>query len=188
MDFAAELVVIGQVIGDCREAADTVQVGPAEGQCGSQSEFGDADEGSDQRAWREIRRDAQGFPAAWEGCGFRPVDACDQADGGVMQWRCDVLYVIWRDRDIRVIHDKNRVAGRVSKIHQDASLVIRRTLRAVDCADLCSGEFGDGPMDVREGGFVRILIAEEELEIRVILVCVRVNGFEEAVLQAVDWF
>lgn len=59
---------------------------------------------------------------------------------------------------------------------------------AGDCANLCSGEFGDCLVDFWEGGVLRVLVAEEELEGWVILVGVTADCFAEAFWEAVDWF
>ena len=180
MNFAAELVIVGQIISDGCESADAVEVGSPESQRRPESELGHSDEGSHQCARCEICRDAQGFPPAWPGRPFRSIDTRDQADRWIAQGTRHIADVIRGDGDVGIVYDDHRVAGRFGQIDQNADFLIRGCLRAVDCADLCSGEFGDGLVDFGEGGVLRILIAEEEFEGWIILVRMGTERFAES--------
>src|SRR5437763_11069759 len=74
VQLAAELVIVGEVIGDCGKAADAVQVGSAKRQSGAQTELGNSNEWRNQRAWCEVCGHPKGFPSARPGVAFGSVE------------------------------------------------------------------------------------------------------------------
>src|SRR5579862_4125450 len=188
VEFAAELIVVGQEIGYRSKAADFFQVGLAERKRRAETEFRYAEPGSHQSTGREIGGDSERFETAGPVAGFGAIETCHQADGSVRKWGGYVVQITGRDGDVTIVHDQQRIASLRHEIHKGTGLGIWRLGRTHDQPDRKGGEFGDQTPDVGARRIVGRMYPEEYLELRIFLERVRSDGLIEAGIAAIDRF
>ena len=93
MQFMAELVIVGDIVGNGGKSADAIEIGSPKRQRRTQAEFRNAEQPGYQCAGREVGRDGERFEAAGPVVRFRAIQAGDQPNAGIGQRRGHVADV-----------------------------------------------------------------------------------------------
>ena len=90
VQFVAELIIVGDIIGDGLKSADPIEIRSSKSQRRTQTEIRHAEQSGHQSAGREIGRDGERFETARPVVRFRSIEARDQSDAGIGKRRGDV--------------------------------------------------------------------------------------------------
>ena len=200
-DACAELVVVGEIVDQRREAADAVQCLARDGEGGAEAEVDaafDAARGED--AGDEVGGDAESFHARADGrllarqaVGAAAIGRGDHADGAIARrrWResrHDGREVVGRDDDVAVVDDDVGIARMRQHLDEVRDLAVgAERLRALDDADGVAGKLFLKPADSGDGGIVQRADAEEDFVFACIfLAAVAGEGGVHLVIEAVD--
>ncbi len=188
MDARAELVIVGEVIGEGQEAADRVQRGAADGERGAEAKVqATLQPARGEHGGGKVGGDAEGFELRAEGgairraCGAVGLAAIERGDHphgrmliGGRKRRQDVREIARANADIAVVDDENFVPRAGQELRQAAHLAVgTQVLRADDEADVALGKLLLKLAHQRHCGIVEAGNAEEDFVLaRIILAAV----------------
>src|SRR5579862_2588996 len=109
VQFVPELIIVRDVIRDCGESTDPLEIASPKSQRGAETKVRNSAQACHQSAGREISRNGESFEAAGPIVRLGPIQTSYQSYAHVGKRTRNIADIAGRHADIAVIDDQNRV-------------------------------------------------------------------------------